>query len=118
MTGLMVINTDKVTRFNFVFVKHIFEKVYTDKPRYRIDTVNLQKRVYALEFNETKNTFSINGKVFNLLPNCYRYIYRKTRGNNIQVSSVGGFLRHIKDAANSDNVFHHLTEGFLRKLIN
>lgn len=118
MTALMVINTDKVTRFNFVFVKHIFEKVYTDKPFYRIETVNLQKRVYAIEFNETERTFSINGKVFNLLPNCYGYTYRKTRGNNIQVSSVGGFLRHIKDAANSDNVFHHLTEGFLRKLIN
>lgn len=118
MTAMMVTNTDKVTRFNFVFVKHIFEKVYTEKPRYRIDTVNLQKRVYAIEFNETKGTFSINGKVFNLLPNCYEYTYRKTRGNNIQVASVSGFLRHIKDAANRDNVFHHLTEGFLRRLIN
>lgn len=114
MTALMITNTDKVTRFNFIRVKNIFEKRWLDNGQNTVNVVNLQKWCFAVEVNFTKKTVTVNGCTYAI--NEYTgWTYRVQR-NAIDVQTVKSFARHLQDAASDDNIFHYITADLLRKL--
>lgn len=114
MTAIMVTNTDKVTRFNFIRVKNIFEKRWLDSGNNTYDVVGMQIWRFAIEVNETRKTLTVNGCAYTL--NEYTgWTYRVQR-NAIDVQTVTSFTRHLRDAASDENIFHYTTADLLRKL--
>ena len=100
---------------DFVFNKYTYEKRITNAPFYTINTLRKQKAIIKVSFDYSSNLMIVDGKVFNVLKNS-GFTYKKTRGNNIEASCIYKLAKHIRESANNKNVFHHATEGFLRKL--
>jgi len=106
----------KITQnIDFVFNKYTHEKIMTRASCYSMQTLRKEKAIVKVSFDYENNVMLVDGKKFNVLNNS-EFTYKKTKGNNIEASCIYRLAEHIKESANSKNVFHHTTQAFLLKL--
>lgn len=107
----------QTNNITFRYNKWTYEKEYTIAPRYMLNTLRRHICLIHVSFNIAEKTVVIAGIKYNIIVD-YRcgYTYKKTKGNNILVSSLGGFISFISDASNKKDVFHHTASALLEKL--
>lgn len=102
---------------SFKFNKWTYEKEYTRGDCFKLNALRRHKCLIHVSFNIIKKTITVEDIKYNIIVD-YRcgYTYKKTKGNNILVSSLHGFISYIKDASNKKDVFHHSAQSFLQTL--
>lgn len=99
----------------FIFNKYTCEKIMTRPSCYSTQTLRKEKAIIKVSFDYANNVMLVDGKKFNVLKSS-EFTYKKTKGNNIEASCIYRLAQHIKESANSKDVFHHRTQAFLLKL--
>lgn len=114
---LQLTQNAETSNVSFIFNKWTYEKEYTQGKCYKLNTLRKHKRLIHVSFNIKDKYVIVSGVKYNIIVdyNC-GYTYKKTKGNNILVSSFSGFIKFIQEASDRNNVFHHVAQGLLINL--
>lgn len=104
--------TEKITLDNTIYT---YEKRWLSNGQYEYNTLRKRRAEIAIIVNYADKTITVNGRTFATRIN-YKFTYRKTKGNCIEVNCFDRFVDHLKKSATHKNVFHSMMVGFLLNL--
>jgi hypothetical protein len=110
----LLTTSDKIN-IDFFFNKFTYEKIKTRENCYKHDLLKKDKCKINVVFNLKDKTIQVENKLYKTTK-LSEYTYKKLQGYNIGLSCFNGFIRHIQDSANSNDVFHHTTKALLLSL--
>lgn len=110
---LLPYNPKETLIFNSII--YTYERIRTRGECYRMDILRKREAEILIHINYQKETITINKKEFTTSTN-HKYLYRKARGNHIEVSDFNIFIDYLKESSNRKDVFYHRTEAFLLTL--